>query len=117
MKNVKNIENPELKLFLDGYLSGNKKSNMEIIKVTSPENINEIEKVIFANNELKRLRKRPRDEIVISAVHSEKSFNIKQQQRSPKEIMQESRLLSALSGHRMSNNNLNRMYSNNSNRN
>ena len=108
MKSVKNIDNPELKLFLDGYLSA--RPNMEIIKVTNPENINEIEKVIDANNDLKRLRlKRPRSDFVISAVHSQRSFNTKS-----KEMVQESRLLSALSGHRNSNN---RMYNNSSNRN
>lgn len=112
MKSVKNIDNPELKLFLDGYLSA--RPNMEIIKVTNPENINEIEKVIDANNDLKRLRlKRPRGDFVISAVHSQRSFK---QDRLSKEMVQESRLLSALSGHRMSNSN-NRMYNNNSNRN
>ena len=112
MKSVKNIDNPELKLFLDGYLSA--RPNMEIIKVTNPENINEIEKVIDANNDLKRLRlKRPRSDFVISAVHSQRSFNTKQDRLS-KEMVQESRLLSALSGHRNSNN---RMYNNSSNRN
>lgn len=111
MKNAKNIDNPELKLFLDGYLTA--RPNMQIIKVTNAENIDEIEKVIEANDDLKRLRlKRPRGEIVKSDVRS--SFKT---QRSSQREMVESRLLSALSGHRISNN-INRMYSNNnSNRN
>lgn len=117
MKSTKNIENPDLKSFLDGYLAA--RPNMEIIKVTSPENIKEIEKVIDANNELKRLRsKRPRNEIVISSVQSNLNANPRQQ-RWQKEISH-SRLLSALAGQRIGNINISRMSSplfNNSNRN
>lgn len=121
MKSTKHIENPDLKSFLDGYLAA--RPNMEIIKVTNPENIKEIEKVIDANNELKRLRaKRPRNEIIISSVHSNMGYNNSRQQKPQKEIFQ-SRLLSALAGQRLGNINISRMSSplfnsnNNSNRN
>lgn len=108
MKNAKNIDNPELKSFLDGYLAA--RPNMEIIKVTNIENINEIEKVIEANNtnnELKRLR-------VKRAAHQQRVVNVKQCRVSKEIVHQESRLLSALAGHRGSNININnRMYNNN----
>jgi hypothetical protein len=121
MKSAKNVENPELKSFIDGYLTA--RPNMEIIKVTDPENIKEIEKVIEKNQELKRMRaKRSRNEITISSVRSTNA-GIQQQQRSSREF-HESRLLSALAGHRSSSHisNLSRLssqlfHSNNSNRN
>lgn len=120
MKNTKHIENPDLKSFLDGYLAA--RPNMEIIKVTNPENIKEIEKVIDANNEMKRQRlKRPRSEIVISSVHSNLGYNTRQSKPQQKEIFH-SRLLSALAGQRLGNINISRMSSplfnsNNANRN
>lgn len=119
MKNTKHIENPDLKSFLDGYLAA--RPNMEIIKVSNPENIKEIEKVIDSNNEIKRLRaKRPKSEMVISSIHSNIGFNTRQQ-KPQKEIFQ-SRLLSALAGQRIGNINISRMSSplfnsNNANRN
>lgn len=100
MKSTKNIDNPDLKSFLDGYLAA--RPNMEIIKVTNPENIKEIEKVIDANNEIKKIRtKRPRNEMVISSVHSNLSYNSRQHK--PQKEMFHSRLLSALAGQRLGN--------------
>lgn len=71
--------------------------------MTDPENIKEIERVIEANNELKRRRVKRKSEIVISSVHS------KRHQRNSKDFSQESRLLSALAGHRVGNININRL--------
>jgi hypothetical protein len=118
MKSTKNIDNPDLKSFLDGYLAA--RPNMEIIKVTNPENMKEIEKVIDANNELKRMRaKRPRNDMM-NSVHSNLGYNSRQQK--PQKEIFHSRLLSALAGQRLGNINISRMSSplfnsNNANRN
>ncbi|XP_070508589.1 uncharacterized protein [Chironomus tepperi] len=113
IRNTKHFENPELKSFLDGYLAA--KPNLEIIKVVNPETIQEIEKVVDENNELKNpIRiKRPRNEIVLNSPESQgsyqRSMNVKQKPSS--QMMQHSKLLSALAGQRFSNVNISRISS------
>lgn len=102
-----------MKSFLDGYLAA--KPNLEIIKVVNPETIQEIEKVVDENNELQNpIRiKRPRNEIVLNSPESQgsyqRSMNVKQKPSS--QMMQHSKLLSALAGQRFSNVNISRISS------
>lgn len=98
---------------MDGYLAA--KPNLEIIKVVTPETIQEIEKVVEENNELKNAvrAKRPRNEIVLNSPESQvtyqRSLNVKQKTSS--QMMQHSKLLSALAGQRFSNVNISRISS------
>jgi hypothetical protein len=91
IRSSKHFENPELKSFVDGFLAA--KPNLEIIKVVNPKSLEEIEKVVSA--ESKHRMKRQKTEIYEQQSHN--SQNARQ-----KSIPQNSRLLSALAGHRMS---------------
>lgn len=113
IRNTKHFENPELKSFLDGYLAA--KPNLEIIKVVNPDTIQEIEKVCDENNEIRNpvRMKRERSEIVLNSPESQTSFQhpINKLQKSSSQMMQQSKLLSALAGQRFSNINISRISS------
>ena len=80
------------------------KPNLEIIKVTNPDSIKEIEKAVDNHNDKRGIRRMKRHQ-------SDTSNSVQEYQRAAKQkpslqMMQHSKLLSALSGQRYSNTNL-----------
>lgn len=86
--------NPELKSFIEDYMES--KPNLEIIKITDPQSIQDIERVVNRNDEAKNS---------IPAKRQRTQDKLKQFPTNP------SRLLSALSGRRLNQVTLNRISS------
>lgn len=97
--------NPELKAFVDGYIG--KRPNLEIIKISDPTCIKDIERVLSLNDEVNHTShlKRPKLE--------RQSFGVGSQSMGRKSTVPpgSSRLLNALSGQRFTGVTVNRISS------
>lgn len=98
--------NPELKTFVESYLS--KKPNLEIIKITDSACVKDIERVLAINENIKDSSnaKRSRQSFV-----SQSGSRNNATQRNVAAQPTSSRLLNALSGHRLGNVTVNRIAS------
>lgn len=90
--------NPELKSFIQDYMEANK--NLEIIKVTDPHSIQDIERVVSRNEDAKHFMQAKRQRLQDRA-----------RLNSPITQPSSSRLLSALSGRRLNQLTVNRINS------
>ena len=90
--------NPELKAFVQNYLEA--MPNLDVIKISDPACIREIEKVLAINEDFE-VAKRPR-------VDKPEQFSNRQMNKQKATFIQpgSSRLLNALSGHRQMNPNI-----------
>lgn len=98
--------NPELKNFVEKYLV--KKPNLEIIKITDSACVKDIERVLAINENVKDSSQSKRQRQSFVSLSGNRSVA---QQRTSTAQPTSSRLLNALSGHRLGNVTVNRIAS------